>query len=353
MTPTNHITIPFSELEAEGARSWTEFKTLLLTIPGAAEVPAIRRTLQRSLAKCNQNLYTYFPFIFQDGFPKITTSQLRNLSISALLLLYHSLLTDRLVDRDKEVALNTAALFANQGTLLWAWNLLDTAAGERPLPWSDLLADYREFGLALLRESQQHAGKPSAYSDEDLIHIIARKSALAKIITTTMCYLGDRPEAAQYLANSLDSWNLSSNLMDDLEDWKVDLRKRRFTYLLTIAIDELGGWPALCHLNADCMQERIGKHIYSSGLINRYLTRAISCLDVSAESAELAECQRWASYINAYKCRLIARKNQIESALRELVVEHCGGRFTPVRTAAPKQSRSSPVSSLDESREVL
>ena len=39
--------IPFVELEAEGASSWTEFKTLLLSIPGAAELPAAKPMLER------------------------------------------------------------------------------------------------------------------------------------------------------------------------------------------------------------------------------------------------------------------------------------------------------------------
>ena len=157
-----------------------------------------------------------------------------------------------------------------------------------------------------------------------------------------MSYLDEQPEIADDLAVSLDYWNLSSNLMDDLEDWKADLRKHRFTYLLTTAISELGGWTELCDLDADGMREKIGKHIYCSGLLDRYLTRAISYLDVSAESATSARCQRWASYINMYKCLLVARQKQIASALQALVVEHTGTVVPPAASKKAQNSSASP-----------
>src|SRR5579859_3607734 len=194
MTPVtaDHLTIPFAELEVEGERTWTEFKNLLAEIPGMAELPTSRILLELPLATCKQNLYCYFPFIFQDGFPAITVKQLRQLSVAAVLLLQHCLLTDRLVDRDPEAAPSATTLFANQGTLLWAWKWLDAAAGPKQVPWNELLACYQEFGQALVRESQEHTGRPSAYSSDDLIQILGRKSAPAKIISTLMCHLGDR-----------------------------------------------------------------------------------------------------------------------------------------------------------------
>jgi hypothetical protein len=115
---------------------------------------------------------------------------------------------------------------------------------------------------------------------------------------------------------------LSSNLLDDLTDWKTDLRKRHFTYLLTTAISDLGGWQNLQELDAKIMQESIGKYIYSSGFVERYLARAISYLDRSAESAVQAECRLWVDYINLYKSRVVTREAQISSALRELVAAH-------------------------------
>jgi hypothetical protein len=298
---TNDRRLAFDDLCEEADLSWSEFRRLLFTIPGALQVGAVRISLERRQEDNRRNLYSVFPFLFTDGFPEIPLEHLRLLSVASLCLLSHCIITDSLADHDPQTKCEAPDIMTNSQMLIYAWAFILRAQSKQHLQWDMFLEVYGEFNRAMVLEAERHIGNPTPYSNDDLIEVIARKSALAKIIIFKMSRLSGRFGNVEALGQSLDHWHLACNLLDDLKDWKVDLRARRFTYILTIVIEGLGGWEKINTFDDILLQESIGRYLYSSGILYEYYALILKSLDVSKRCAAEAACLRWCNYVEAFR----------------------------------------------------
>jgi hypothetical protein len=156
----------------------------------------------------------------------------------------------------------------------------------------------------LLLEQCKRASPLDALTDQE--HEVQKsKVNWMKAAAVAVALLADRPNAAPMLCNHLDSWQLACQGIDDLLDWRDDLRAENYTRFLVLAgatgrdgeqrVHEFLG----CGKVADYLQT-ILRH-YREAQSNCPNARGYLCQHI----AELIErhanlCQRYHAFVASY-----------------------------------------------------
>jgi hypothetical protein len=313
-----------TQLFAEGRRAWAAFEERCTSIPSCRELGTNFRHL--IAVETGSNPYTYYPFLFSDAFPSIKLSQLRHLSVAALFLLHHVLLTDDAVDEGGADAWR--AVMAGSAFQLRAWQSLCAAFGKRPCAWPDLLKHHDEYSIAVAMECLHHRSSPEPYAPEDLIRVVAGRCAVAKIIPSAMCAIAGQPHLDPLFGRSQDHYWLAESLLDDMLDWKRDLETSRYSYLLTRAMEDLGGPAHLNALGRDACLQAIGKHLYGSGFLDEYLQEIVEHFGKAKDAAQSAGSRRWLAYLDKAQAEAYARQARLRREIRSLGLEQLNRRYS-------------------------
>jgi len=307
---------PAERLAAEGRRAWTRFERASARIPGYQALRD-RLWLRRFPGvETGQNLFTHFPFLFSDAFPKARLGQVRELSVAALFLLYHILINDELFDQP--AAPPYEAVLLSGAYQIRGWQALSRAMGPRRMPWKEFVAQYDQYNAAVYVECRDHRHGPQPYTRADLIRVVSRRCAVSKTITSALCVIGGRPSVRGPLARSLDYYWLADSMLDDLRDWKKDFANNRFSYLLTAAIEELQRRTKLEDIPEPRRPSAIRTTIYCSGLLDRYLDDMLGYLEQAQAAAAPVGSSTWSSCLDTATARAYATQADFRKALREM-----------------------------------
>lgn len=324
------------ELRAHGARSWASLAALLLDVPGFNYSTDYIKIATLEGAASGTNIYTYFPRLLEPEDSGLSERQLDDLSLATLLLLLHTMINDHLIDRDKEeLPSGPNALIAAQSSLLWAWSLFESACGSAPLPWPALLKTYSRYCDSVSLEVTLLSS--GGITRENVADLVAGKSALARLVSTMVCHLGRCAESADVLGRSVENFHLSSNLVDDLNDWKLDLREGRHTYLLSRIFQEGKLTPDKETRKNPEFIRQCASILYSSGVLEQYCQEIADWQEAAIQDSLLARSPRWTQYLCICRSRVALRHNRVRAAIRKHLVEVCGVRVSlgPKRVFEP------------------
>jgi hypothetical protein len=105
--------------------------------------------------------------------------------------------------------------------------------------WGRFEEYWQEYLEALAREKLRHA-RPRSYDDDDFLWL-GRKFSPIKICAAGMVFAARRPGALARLEAALETFHVGYQLLDDLRDWREDLRHESWTWPLTLARREVAG----------------------------------------------------------------------------------------------------------------
>lgn len=284
-------------LKAEGKSVWKEFKTLRTAIPGLDDPQLSRYIRELKNAESGENFYTYFPFLFAEAFPSLTRRQMHKLALGGVLMLYHLLINDEIVDQTD--AQCVAAILASNSFQLHSLRTLSELFNGKLAPWQDLARLYRQYSVATLLENGRHRNRVEQYLTRDKIRILSHKSAMAKIIVVSLCRLSGREELLRPLEGSFDAYFAAEQLFDDFKDWKEDLKGGRYTYLLTSTITRFHLQGTLEALDPESRVTTIAKYLYLSGICEDYLLEIVDYCTAAKKKVEHIDCPRWKERIDS------------------------------------------------------
>jgi hypothetical protein len=101
--------------------------------------------------------------------------------------------------------------------------------------WSYFDRYMREWAESVVWERENHWGTAAEYSEEDLIKL-SRKAAAMKIPFAALCVLSDRLQEIESFSKMMDYDQIVYQMIDDWRDWKEDLKRGSYTYLLVQAM---------------------------------------------------------------------------------------------------------------------
>jgi hypothetical protein len=307
------------DLHAEGREVWKTFERMADRMPGFELFKQSPDFAQIEGVRNGANLYTYFPFLFIETFPEIGKQRLRRLSLMGLLYTLHIVIADSLIDRKDSLPPET--ILVSNACCLGAHEILTQLFGARPVPWRQIKRLHQQYSLANTLEKQRHYQALREYRPQDLLTILSRKSAMAKLIPLTLCALADRPEHLKPLMRSFDMYYASEQLVDDFRDWKQDLKAGRYSYLLTRVMTACNLRPYIEAASADQVIERVGKSFYLSGLAESYLNEAITYCEKARKAVEAITCPRWLKFLDIFQMGIHVSQSNISKRSRQILLQ--------------------------------
>ncbi|HKV39880.1 MAG TPA: prenyltransferase/squalene oxidase repeat-containing protein [Blastocatellia bacterium] len=333
-----------SDLQHQGQRTWKEFEKISTGLPGYHQLKLTGCWYALDGGAEGRNLYTYFPFLFQDLFPELAEGQLHGLALMGLLFLYHILIDDTLMDEEQSNA--RLGVLVSNAYLLKALQTLDDLLGTRAIPWKDIFRLHGEYSRATLLEEANHKSLVNPYQKQDMLRILSGKSAMAKLIVTALCRLANRPELTQPLERSFDLFYVADQMFDDFRDWKKDLAAGRYTYLLTKVITTCDIKERLEGLDPAQKLDLVGKHFYFTGLARSYLSEVTAYWEQAKRALTGVPSHQWVTYLESLRLRVEGVRTEVVRNTRKLLLERARSKYTlaqierkPEKTAVPESGR--------------
>jgi len=245
--------------------------------------------------------YTY-PLLFYTAFPDVSLAQLRLLSLSGSYLFDYILCLDSILDNP--AGSQAGSIFLSSMLQQEAFSLLYSLFPAGTPFWSYFNSYYEHFAQAMLQERVRHYGLLTPYSEAELQFIYSGKPAIGKACIAALALLGGRKDLIAPLTTSHDHFHVAYQLIDDLQDWRLDYQRRHYSYLLTYAFSEAGWKPRIESDQSppadevELLLQQIGVVEYTRALIFAYLDKAESVLEVNmAEGSWAAAIQQTRRHI--------------------------------------------------------
>jgi hypothetical protein len=306
-------------LRVEGKRAWDEFNKIRKTIPGLDDPNLSKHIRELRGAEEGNSFYAYFPFLFSEAFPNTKWEKKQRLALTGLLTLYQLLINDEMID--EQGAHCAAGIIASNSFQMAALSNLSEFFAPQPLPWKEINKLYGQYSQAILLENGLHNGKVQQYLSRDMIRILSRKSAMAKIIVVSLCLLSGQNELRKPLEDSLDCYYAAEQLFDDFKDWKEDLNAQRYTYLLTQTISTFKLQDKLSSLNPEDRVSMIAKYLYLSGFAEDYLRKLARYCTEAKKKVEGVNCPHWKDLIDSLLMGVHSVRSEVSMNSREALLQ--------------------------------
>jgi hypothetical protein len=176
--------------------------------------------------------------------------------------------------------------------------------------WSshfDRLSKEHLGGLAAELEAQSN---PGLFSPDAFVTMAHGKLAPVVTYMAALTEASDQKQALEPIEASLKHWAVGAQLVDDIEDWQIDVQARHLTYYLTrIAPPET--WEAAEWPSVNDLQSRID----ADWLDVTYMRMAMQWLDKAIEAVDGLQCPRWVGYVDS-------RRSLADGFLTKFITRH-------------------------------
>ncbi len=269
------------------------------------------RSLSQKQKGFSVPLFALFPFLFYELYPQVPLEHYQELSLSICLYMEYMIMMDRLMDGEvmlePSVAFWLTSIHQRAMTLLSSLFPLDS-----PL-WPYFDQCRRENTHALTLERVKHTFRVSPYSEEEIVLITAGRNAMAKAGIAALAFLAhqDVPDA---LIASCEAFNVGTNLLDDLQDWRSDYCDHLYTPLLTQVILDRGLTDQIEGVNRLDVNT-IGSLIYTRGYHQAFVAQATDYLKLALHYAQGMDCPAW---LDAILLRLECCREESETKFTKM-----------------------------------
>jgi len=257
--------------------------------------------------------YHGYPYLFYEVFPTIARDELIELGVATQLYAEYAILLDKLIDQQKSGSeIITILSLSNYYRQEEALKLFHKLMDRTPEFWRYKDKYRRQHFLAIIKEKMSHQGSVNTYLRREMEIISHGKHALAKIVPVAMGLMADDEEKIKPLTKSQDLFTVGFQLYDDLRDWRIDYRKKNFSYLLTRILLEsnLGQVGNLKELPDE---DTVGRSIFFSGLYNETLQMADEYFKKAIDCVKKLSCASWLEYIETSRKNCQVLREDLEN----------------------------------------
>jgi hypothetical protein len=160
----------------------------------------------------------------------------------------------------------------------------------------DRLSKEHLTGLAAELEAQSN---PSLFSTDSFLTMAHAKFSPIVTYMAALVEVSGQKQALEPIEASIKHWAVAAQLLDDIQDWQIDVQARHLTYYLTqIAPPEI--WEAAEWPSINDLQGRID----AGWLDVTSMQMTIKWLDKAIEAVDGLQCPKWVEYIDG--CRSLA-----------------------------------------------
>lgn len=244
----------------------------------------------------NHNFFGHYPLLFKEVFPEMPIETIREITLSANLYMNSLLIMDRLIDNGtvgKNISILLSHILHEESI-----KILNSIFNSKSVFWDFHYDHYDEY-LNSFEIEEKHKLYSVPFDLQDMEDIAKGKSAMAKNCSAIYCFKNENNRnIIQKLVKSQDCFHIGLQLVDDLQDWKQDLKNGQYTYILTNSIQQLG-WEDKDKFNAD-EQVKIGKALVLLGIAEQAMEMSIPYFEKALDIVSDFPCQMWKNVINEH-----------------------------------------------------
>jgi hypothetical protein len=264
--------------------------------------------MERRSRKPYGQLCYYVPFWYSPVFDISESQAVTTIALANIYLYHYWTLKDDLVDGHLDMTPSDGLII--DLILGKSIELFLQADLDGRLFLSDLNR-YMEEALGAELFLKKHKGEVSDYSESDFI-MMGNKAALLKASAAALSNVAQDRRRLGRLEEVLLTISIALQLVDDLTDWKHDLKIKNFTFPLAGAIAIL----APTSLEA-IEQEQVSRIFYERKIDDQVLMLAIEYLDTAKALLRDLDNRYLHSFVNAYIADIQAARLKIKSPLYE------------------------------------
>lgn len=210
-----------------------------------AAIAELERTWAPSISLTidQQSDYYALPLLLLDAFPPLRPADIQPLALFCRLYAGSIFLQDRLVDGALPLASVPEISLRVMAMQVEAYRVLHGLFPPSAAFWGHFHEDLAEYANACVEERRFAERKRplSEYTDDVGIRIALGKNAPARSIASALAELAPDEERRLQMVSIIDDLNRATQLWDDLQDWKEDLRSGRPSVVIARIVPEMPG----------------------------------------------------------------------------------------------------------------
>lgn len=257
-----------------------------------------------------ETIYDCYPYLFKDLFPNIKIADLRQLAVAGRLFSASIILIDRFLD-DRNFEKSPHKVFS---PLIMQWegrSILNELFTAKSTFWQRFDSFYQKHIEACSIEVDFQNGKLEwkEYQKETALKIAVGKNGISKAVIAGLVELSGNENIYNPLIVAVDNFNIACQVLDDLLDWRQDIKNVTPSYLLIQSFDSHADFLEKARTTS---LEDIAKIIYYKGHAQQTLTIALDSTETSLRILESVGGQDtdWHSLV-------LATKGKIESLIED------------------------------------
>lgn len=214
------------------------------------------------------------PFLFSPAFPTVSTQQVWNLALAGHLFARSILIWDDIIDHDSSQQHLTMNALRTQALEFEAYHLLYQLFPPHTSFWKRFQHYLFEYSEALLLKNHFATGKRPwhEYSEDLVLRLIEGNAGIARAVIAGLAELDQNEQYLEPFTESLKHYYIAAQMLDDIWDWKEDLRLQRPSLLLVRA----SSTPP-----SPTQQQEVAQTLYYDHHLRYVLELAISSLEKS------------------------------------------------------------------------
>lgn len=272
-------------------------------------------TLQYDTLRSRIRIYDYYPFLFYRVFPTAPIDRIRKLALAGRLFFSALLLCDRLMDRTSPAHIATPDGVRTQALLFEANLVLNDLFAPNCDFWRSFQSFMADYADACLTEQAFASGARlwKEYDEATALRIAIGKNGVARTAVVGLAELVGDWGPVEPLVESIDSFNVAFQMLDDLKDCREDLRAGIPSLLLARVVSD---WSDAGHgeTRERWIEQRI-REIYYQGHAHYVLDLALDALRRAASRVAELPLVEWRPIIAELEERCLGLRPEIEQVI--------------------------------------
>lgn len=264
-----------------------------------------------------ETVYDCYPYLFKSIFLDVEEEEFRQLSIAGRLFAASIIMYDEFLDNEF-FEKNTRKMFS---PLVMQWEsqkILNKLFNSDALFWKRFERYYKEHIRACTLEETFHNNKDrwSDYTEELWIKVAIGKNGISRAVISGLVELSGKESIHDSLVEAINHFNIACQVLDDLIDWKNDLKNSIPSLLLHRVYVEK---PHLVKSKNTDYESDIAKIIYYNGHATYLISLALNSIKQSSKLLRQFDGDKtdWYILVKSIQKKLEALKLDIKSIINK------------------------------------
>ncbi len=258
--------------------------------------------IKKNLEKLKDNFYLIYPFYFLTHFNDVNEDDVYELTLCGNLFLTYLLKLDTFLDKQAHTDSLIQLCQIHELAIIRLAKLFPSSS----IFWKYFNRYSSAYFNGIEMERRVNEQNNITYTYKDFIKITVAQCSFAKCSTAGLVSLSKNKNEVLALENSQDEFHIGLQILDDIQDWKVDYKNNKKSYLLSKVFSNVKFSEKLQHV--EDKENTLGKYIFMSDVAIDLLEEAYKRFLNSKKAVCKYNINLWNNLIDKYCVKTINLK---------------------------------------------